>query len=142
MEKEVFTEDLKVVEGAVPADLSGAFLRTGPNPQHKPWGGYHWCVLAAPRVLFFSCPSVGLFVRCTVVECGLLCRTGGTRWWVHISHIPGRWWTGRSIVFGCTRYVGVFGARHVRFGALAPEIWAASAPRISGRARGTASVQV
>jgi carotenoid cleavage dioxygenase-like enzyme len=39
---EVFTMDLKVVEGAIPPDMSGVFLRTGPNPQHQPWGGYHW----------------------------------------------------------------------------------------------------
>jgi carotenoid cleavage dioxygenase-like enzyme len=42
VDTEIFTVDLKVVEGSVPSDMSGVFVRTGPNPQHQPWGGYHW----------------------------------------------------------------------------------------------------
>ena len=40
---EVFQENLQVVEGALPKDLSGVLVRTGPNDQHRPWGGYHLC---------------------------------------------------------------------------------------------------
>lgn len=40
--REVFSTQLRV-EGEVPSDMNGAYIRTGPNPQHKPWGGYHWC---------------------------------------------------------------------------------------------------
>lgn len=49
---EIFTENLEVVEGTLPKELSGAYMRTGPNPQHKPWGGYHWCVLPESMVMF------------------------------------------------------------------------------------------
>lgn len=35
-------DDLMVLEGTIPKDLSGAFLRTGPDPQFDPVGGYHW----------------------------------------------------------------------------------------------------
>ena len=31
-----------VIEGEVPADLSGTFFRNGPNPQFAPRGGHHW----------------------------------------------------------------------------------------------------
>lgn len=31
-----------VVTGKLPDDLSGAFVRNGPNPEHIPKGGYHW----------------------------------------------------------------------------------------------------
>ena len=31
-----------VIEGEVPADLSGTFLRNGPNPQFAPRGRHHW----------------------------------------------------------------------------------------------------
>lgn len=33
--------DLRV-EGSLPVDLDGAFLRVGPNPKFPPLGGYHW----------------------------------------------------------------------------------------------------
>lgn len=39
---EVFTKTLEVVEGEVPGDLDGVYIRTGSNPQHRPWGGLHW----------------------------------------------------------------------------------------------------
>lgn len=39
---EIFKRELSVVEGSVPADLTGVYIRTGPNPLHKPHGGYHW----------------------------------------------------------------------------------------------------
>lgn len=38
---EVHAQDLEVVEGELPADLAGAFVRTGPNPKLTPEGGYH-----------------------------------------------------------------------------------------------------
>lgn len=34
--------DLSVVQGALPDDLDGAYVRTGPNPAFKPEGNYHW----------------------------------------------------------------------------------------------------
>uniref|UniRef100_A0A7S1X8S3 carotenoid 9,10-dioxygenase n=1 Tax=Tetraselmis chuii TaxID=63592 RepID=A0A7S1X8S3_9CHLO len=40
--REVQQEGLEVVEGELPADLSGCFLRIGPNPAHNPVGAYHW----------------------------------------------------------------------------------------------------
>ncbi|KIY93328.1 carotenoid cleavage dioxygenase, partial [Monoraphidium neglectum] len=39
--EERFNKDLEVLEGAVPAELEGAFLRVGPNPALPPVGGYH-----------------------------------------------------------------------------------------------------
>lgn len=39
--QEVTAEDLKVI-GELPSDLSGMFLRNGPNPQFPPIGQYHW----------------------------------------------------------------------------------------------------
>jgi carotenoid cleavage dioxygenase len=38
---EVLAQDLEVIEGELPADLNGAFVRTGPNPKLTPEGGYH-----------------------------------------------------------------------------------------------------
>ena len=38
--KELFTKELKV-EGAIPQELNGVYLRTGPNPPHAPAGGHH-----------------------------------------------------------------------------------------------------
>lgn len=32
----------KVLEGVIPPELSGAFMRVGPNPALPPVGGYHW----------------------------------------------------------------------------------------------------
>lgn len=39
--QEITTEDLKII-GELPPDLSGMFVRNGPNPQHQPIGQYHW----------------------------------------------------------------------------------------------------
>lgn len=39
---QVYQSELEVIEGALPADLSGAFLRNGPNPKLSVEGGYHW----------------------------------------------------------------------------------------------------
>lgn len=36
--------DLPVIEGAIPADIDGVFIRQGPNPALPPRGKYHWCV--------------------------------------------------------------------------------------------------
>src|SRR3954451_3687844 len=30
------------VEGELPADLHGVYVRNGPNPQHEPRARYHW----------------------------------------------------------------------------------------------------
>lgn len=38
--QEVHTHQLEVVEGAVPDSLDGVYMRTGPNPQYEPRGGY------------------------------------------------------------------------------------------------------
>lgn len=39
---QVYQSELEVIDGALPADLSGAFLRNGPNPKLPVEGGYHW----------------------------------------------------------------------------------------------------
>ncbi|NET70703.1 MAG: 9-cis-epoxycarotenoid dioxygenase [Sphaerospermopsis sp. SIO1G2] len=39
--QEITTQDLKII-GELPPDLSGIFVRNGPNPQHPPIGEYHW----------------------------------------------------------------------------------------------------
>lgn len=38
--QEVYCQDLEVVQGAVPPELNGIYVRTGPNAQHAPKGGY------------------------------------------------------------------------------------------------------
>ena len=45
--REVHVEGCKVVEGQVPAELDGVYLRTGPNPQHKPVGGCNMCATSS-----------------------------------------------------------------------------------------------
>ncbi|MDV3220452.1 carotenoid oxygenase family protein [Intrasporangium sp.] len=39
---EVTVSDLPVLEGALPRDLDGVYVRNGPNPQFPPLGRYHW----------------------------------------------------------------------------------------------------
>jgi carotenoid cleavage dioxygenase-like enzyme len=39
--EEITADNLKVI-GELPSDLSGMFLRNGPNPQFPPIGQYHW----------------------------------------------------------------------------------------------------
>ncbi len=39
---EITAVDLEVLEGEIPDDLYGAYLRNGPNPVLKPRGLYHW----------------------------------------------------------------------------------------------------
>ncbi|NER26263.1 MAG: hypothetical protein F6J89_00995 [Symploca sp. SIO1C4] len=41
VEQETSVEELKVI-GELPQQLSGMFLRNGPNPQFRPLGLYHW----------------------------------------------------------------------------------------------------
>src|SRR5208282_4989907 len=33
---------LQLLEGGLPDDLNGVYVRNGPNPQHHPIGRYHW----------------------------------------------------------------------------------------------------
>ena len=44
VKKEIHAHSLEVVEGAVPECFDGVYIRTGPNPQHEPRGGYVMCV--------------------------------------------------------------------------------------------------
>ena len=46
VKREVFTNELEV-DGEVPGDLDGVYIRTGPNPPHRPWGDHHWCAPCA-----------------------------------------------------------------------------------------------
>ncbi len=39
---EVTVAGLTVLEGEIPEDLNGVYVRNGPNPQHEPVGRYHW----------------------------------------------------------------------------------------------------
>jgi carotenoid cleavage dioxygenase-like enzyme len=39
VQQEVHAHELQVVEGAVPVELDGVYMRTGPNPQFEPQGG-------------------------------------------------------------------------------------------------------
>lgn len=39
---EVHIEELEVTEGQVPHDISGSYIRNGPNPQFEPKGRHHW----------------------------------------------------------------------------------------------------
>ncbi|KAI8470686.1 MAG: carotenoid cleavage dioxygenase [Monoraphidium minutum] len=39
---ELFDQELELLEGSIPQELDGAFLRVGPNPALAPVGGYHW----------------------------------------------------------------------------------------------------
>ena len=41
VDEEVTATDL-VVDGTIPAELQGRYLRTGPNPYRMPEGPYHW----------------------------------------------------------------------------------------------------
>ncbi len=41
IDKEITTDTLQVI-GELPPDLSGMFVRNGPNPQWTPIGKYHW----------------------------------------------------------------------------------------------------
>eukprot|EP00892_Ulva_mutabilis_P010049 jgi/Ulvmu1/7416/UM036_0076.1 len=37
----LITKPLKVESGSIPSELDGYYIRTGPNPQFSPIGGYH-----------------------------------------------------------------------------------------------------
>ena len=39
---ELTLHGLEVVEGRIPDDLNGVYVRNGPNPQYEPQGRYHW----------------------------------------------------------------------------------------------------
>ncbi|MEQ8974598.1 MAG: carotenoid oxygenase family protein [Coleofasciculus sp. C1-SOL-03] len=41
VQDEITADELTVI-GELPADLSGMFVRNGPNPQFSPIGHYHW----------------------------------------------------------------------------------------------------
>jgi len=38
---EIVAKDL-VVEGEIPKDINGVYVRNGPNPRFEPKGHYHW----------------------------------------------------------------------------------------------------
>lgn len=40
--EEIVARDLEVVDGAIPEDLAGTFVRNGANPKFPPKGRYHW----------------------------------------------------------------------------------------------------
>ncbi len=40
VQTEIFAEDLEVVQGEIPRDLDGSYLRNGPNPRFTPLGAY------------------------------------------------------------------------------------------------------
>lgn len=42
VEKEIAVDELEVIEGEVPKDLWGSYVRNGPNPKYAPTGRYHW----------------------------------------------------------------------------------------------------
>lgn len=42
VEEELFVEQLPVLEGEIPADFSGVYVRNGPNPKYEPTGRHHW----------------------------------------------------------------------------------------------------
>src|SRR5262245_66371555 len=39
---EVTLRGLEVIDGRIPDDFNGVYVRNGPNPQHHPVGRYHW----------------------------------------------------------------------------------------------------
>src|SRR5215475_7701904 len=41
LHEEVNATDLKVIEGAIPADISGVYLRNTENQVHQPLGRFH-----------------------------------------------------------------------------------------------------
>ena len=41
VDREIDAENLEVI-GQIPADITGMFLRNGPNPQFSPIEQYHW----------------------------------------------------------------------------------------------------
>ena len=41
VDREIASDTLEVI-GELPSELSGMFLRNGPNPQYSPIGQYHW----------------------------------------------------------------------------------------------------
>lgn len=42
VEEQLFVEELPVIEGEIPKDFSGVYVRNGPNPKYKPTGRHHW----------------------------------------------------------------------------------------------------
>jgi carotenoid cleavage dioxygenase-like enzyme len=40
--REERTAPLRLLEGSLPDDINGVYVRNGPNPQHAPVGRYHW----------------------------------------------------------------------------------------------------
>ncbi|KAL4443616.1 hypothetical protein ABPG75_011353 [Micractinium tetrahymenae] len=41
-QREEVLQEVEVIEGELPPELAGCYLRTGPNPKLDPLGGYHW----------------------------------------------------------------------------------------------------
>jgi carotenoid cleavage dioxygenase len=40
--QEVFKAQCEVVEGELPAELDGVYMRNGSNPFYDPYASYHW----------------------------------------------------------------------------------------------------
>ncbi|WP_205948506.1 carotenoid oxygenase family protein [Pueribacillus theae] len=41
-DQEITVDELTVLEGEVPSDFNGAYVRNGPNPKYDPIGRHHW----------------------------------------------------------------------------------------------------
>jgi hypothetical protein len=59
---EVHVHRLDVI-GSLPTELDGVYMRTGPNPQHEPIGGYAMCAVS-------SCVHLACF--CALFVCARL----------------------------------------------------------------------
>src|SRR5437899_2194746 len=59
------TETDLAVEGAVPTELRGRYLRIGPNPLSPPDGPYHWFAywFAEPYLVYYVIDASGALVR-------------------------------------------------------------------------------
>jgi carotenoid cleavage dioxygenase len=42
VDEETVASDLRVIDGEIPHDLHGVYVRNGPNPRFEPLGRYHW----------------------------------------------------------------------------------------------------
>lgn len=90
VDTETFSNDLKVVSGAIPAELSGYYLRTGANPRHRPWGGYHWYVnLTLCSVLTIA---VQLHIDCQITVGANAERRSNSACFISTILLMALWW--------------------------------------------------